>query len=169
MAELTIHALQWCAQHVHPVLALRVRHSERIFVVALSEEDATALTPRPNHGTGQGNLRLLALVESAITCLGARAVAVSLRVGDDSVLSASLRLDGPTGVREVQTHFADGVALAHRARLPLLMDDPDLARVPLGPIAGTADAETPLAASRDLIESLDLDGIGGGGVAETGR
>ena len=118
MAELTIHALQWCAQHVHPVLALRVRHSERIFVVALSAEDATALTPRPNHGTGQGNLRLLALVESAITCLGARAVAVSLRVGDDSVLSASLRLDGPTGVREVQTHFADGVAFPPGATPP---------------------------------------------------
>ncbi len=169
MAELTIHALQWCAQHGHPVLALRVRASERVFVVALSAEDAAVLTPHPHPEPGRGNVRLLALVESLISGLGGRQVAVSLHVGHDFVLRASLRIDGLLGERELPVHFADGIALAHRARLPLLMDEPDLARVPVGPVAPAADGATPLAAFRDLIESLDLDGIGEAGVAGTGR
>jgi len=168
MAELTIQALQWSAQHGHPVLALRVCDSERYFVVAMSPEDAAALAPYSSRAGTTGKDRLLTLVESTIASLEARLVGVSLAVGRDFVLRSSLRLANKDGEREVAAHFADGIALAHRARLPLAMAESDLQRVPLGPVPRPASDETTLDAFRDLIESLDLDGLGGPGSGPSG-
>ena len=72
-------------------------------------------------------------------------------------------------------HFADGVALAHRGRLPLRMADEDLGRVPLTPLAASEapaqieppptsgpsrQSARPPEAFRALIESLDFDNFG---------
>jgi len=161
MAELTVQALQWCVEHGHPVLALRVRDSDRFFVVAMSADDAAAFAAAPAAHLGGGRERSLTLFESTVASLGARLVGVSLQVGADHVLRASLRLATGEGERRVPAHFADGIVLAHRARLPLEMDEAELRRVPLGPVPRSEASQTKLAAFRDLIESLDLDGLGG--------
>lgn len=164
MVELTVHAVRWCAHHGHPVLALRIRDSERYFVVAMAPEDATALASWTHAGASTGKERLLALVEAAIAALGGRPTGVWLHVGGDAVLRSSIRLEGPAGEVALPAHFADGIALAHRGRLPLRMEDAELARVPLG--ADALAAPSPVGAAppgpfRDLIESLDFDGLGG--------
>jgi bifunctional DNase/RNase len=158
MVQLVIHAVQWCAAHGHPVLALRIAGGDRFFVVAIGAEDAAGLAPGGPAAAGKAGL--LRLVEDAVAGLGGRPVAVWLRVGDDGVLRATLRVAGPRGEVSLPAAFADGIALANRARLPLLMEDADLARVPLGP-GGTPPPARPPAPFRDLIDALDLDGLGG--------
>jgi bifunctional DNase/RNase len=162
MADLTLHTVQWCAQHGHPVLALRTA-DDRYCIVAISIADAVALAFRPGQ-TGEEHpvRRLHALVETAVTALGARLTEVRLYLGDDHLLRASLQAFGPTGQLTLPAHFADGIALAQRGCLPLRMSDSDLDRVPLTPIV-TADPgvgrATPPEAFRALIEELDLGGF----------
>lgn len=173
MADLALHAVQWCSQHGHPVLALRTA-DHRYFVVAITGEDAVALAPMPDAlDTGRPPRRLHHLVESLVAALDARLQEVRLHVGRDAILRASLHLSGPRGELSIPAHFADGVALAHRGRLPLRMAEDDLARVPLTPLA-PADAAIPEAtpepaspaampapeAFRALIDSLDLEDFG---------
>ena len=166
MADLTLHAVQWCAQHGHPVLALRTVDA-RYFIVALTAEDAGALATFPGEpDTARSPRRLYGLVEATVTALGARLTEVRLHVGSDDVLRASLRLSGKDGELALPAHFADGVAIAHRGHVPLRMADEDLERVPLAPLAPLSGLPAsphaaPPAAFRSLIESLDLDGIGG--------
>jgi hypothetical protein len=80
-------------------------------------------------------------------------------------------------------HFADGIALAFRGRLPIRMAETDLARVPLTPLAPSehvlpAEAQTarepsrrptlPPEAFRAVIDALDLEGLGRGPDDELG-
>ena len=161
MAELRIDGIQWCAPHGHPVLALRVEESERVFVVAMAADDAATMAPSPK-AAHYGGQRWMALVESVIDRLGASIDRVALHVGHDHILRSSLRLVTATGATvQLPLHFADGIALAHRSGLPLEMAEADLARVPLGPIPRAKPDEPLLAAFRDAIESLDLDGFAG--------
>jgi hypothetical protein len=168
MAELTLHAVQWCSQHGHPVLALRTT-DDRFFVVALSAEDAGALAAWPGAGEAERPARRLhGLVEATVAALGGRLTEVHLHVGSDAMLRASLRLHGPEGEFALPANFADGVALAHRGRLPLRMDDEDLGRVPLTSLTASAPArepQTPPDVFRAVIESLDLDGFESGGAS----
>lgn len=175
MAELSLHAVQWCSQHGRPVLALRTS-DDRFFIVALAAEDAVALAPIPDAADGgRPPRRLHRLIETAVAAFGARLTGVQLHVGRDDVLRASLLLHGPTGEIALPAHFADGVALAHRGRLPLRMADEDLVRVPLTPLATSAtpaqiaplpvpapvaEPPRPPEAFRALIESLDFDHFG---------
>lgn len=166
MADLTLHAVQWCAQHGHPVLALRTADA-RYFIVALTAEDAGALAAFPGEtDPARSPRRLYGLIEATVAALGARLTEVRLHVGSDDVLRASLRLIGKDGELSLPAHFADGVAIAHRGHVPLRMADEDLARVPLAPLApllglSANPSPAPPTAFRSLIESLDLDGIGG--------
>ena len=167
MADLTLHTVQWCAQHGHPVLALRTT-DDRYFVVALTADDAGALAPIPDASdSNRSPRRLYGLVEATVTALGARLTEVRLHVGRDAMLRASLHLRGPQGDCFLPANFADGIALAHRGRLPIRMADDDLGRVPLAPLIplpepGPATNRTlPPEAFRSLIESLDLDHLGG--------
>jgi bifunctional DNase/RNase len=178
MADLRLHAVQWCSQHGHPVLALRTS-DDRFFIVAMSAEDAVALAAIPDTAdSGRPSRRLHHLVESTVAALGARLIEVRLHVGRDDVLRASLQVQGPAGELALPAHFADGVALAHHGQLPLRMADEDLRRVPLTPLAAAeppfpampAPGERPGTpaspphpapeAFRALIDSLDLDGFG---------
>jgi bifunctional DNase/RNase len=168
MADLTLHAVQWCSQHGHPVLALRTT-DERFFIVAMTAEDAVALAIMPDSvDSGRPPRRLHTLIESIVAALGARVTEVHLHVGRDAVLRASLHMTTPRGELSLPAHFADGVALAHRGRLPLRMADEDLRWVPLAPLVPLEGAmpvrepQTPPEAFRTLIESLDLDGFGHG-------
>jgi hypothetical protein len=164
MADLSLHAVQWCAQHGHPVLALRTV-DDRYFVVALTADDAGALAPMPDANGASASPRLLyGLVEATVTALGARLTEVWLHVGQDAMLRASLHLRGPAGDCHLPANFADGIALAHRGRLPLRMADDDLGRVPLAPLTPVPEpgpSSAPPEAFRALIESLDLDHLGG--------
>jgi bifunctional DNase/RNase len=166
MADLSLHAVQWCAQHGHPVLALRTS-DDRFFVVALTADDAGALAPMPDlSSSNRSPLRLYGLVEATVTALGARLTEVWLQVGRDAMLRASLHLRGPQGDCLLPANFADGIALAHRGRLPIRMADDDLGRVPLAPLTSLAGPDpatsrvSPPEAFRALIESLDLDHLG---------
>jgi hypothetical protein len=166
MADLTLHAVQWCAQHGHPVLALRTT-DDRYFVVALTADDAGALAPIPDASDANKPPRLYGLVEATVTALGARLTEVWLHVGRDAILRASLQVRGPQGDFFLPANFADGIALAHRGRLPLRMGDDDLGRVPLAPLTPLAETDpatsrlSPPEAFRTLIESLDLEDLGG--------
>jgi hypothetical protein len=106
------------------------------------------------------------LVEATVTALGARLTEVWLQVGRDAMLRASLHLRGPHGDCLLPANFADGIALAHRGRLPIRMADDDLGRVPLAPLTSLAGPDpatsrvSPPEAFRALIESLDLDHLG---------
>jgi bifunctional DNase/RNase len=164
MADLTLHAVQWCAHHGHPVLALRTT-DDRYFIVSITAEEAGALAFLPAAvATELTPRRLYGLVEAAVSALEGSVTEVRLHVGGDNMIRASLHLRGPAGERVVPAHFADGVAIAQRGRLPLRMADEDLARVPLAPLAVTApSAPTPAppTAFASLIASLDLDGLGG--------
>lgn len=178
MADLTLHAVQWCSQHGHPVLALRTS-DQRFFIVAMTAEDAVALAIMPDAvDSGRPPRRLHTLVESIVAALEARVTEVHLEVGRDAVLRAFLHLSSPRGELSLPAHFADGVALAHRGRLPLRMADEDLMRVPLTPLGGSGAEgssqdlpwDSPLSppfspvsapeAFRALIDSLDLDDFG---------
>jgi bifunctional DNase/RNase len=169
MAELHLLAVQWCAQHGHPVLALRTGDN-RFFIVAMTTEDAMALAIMPDAAdSGRPPRRLHRLLETTVAALGARLTEVRLHVGRDDVLRASLHLHSPAGALSLPAHFADGVALAHRARAPLRMADEDLRRVPLAPLAGEtmefpmpspSFPAPPPEAFRAVIEALDLDDFG---------
>ncbi len=183
MAELSLHAVQWCSQHGHPVLALRTGDN-RYFIVALAQEDAVALAPLPDHADGgKPPRRLHRLLEETVAACGARLREVHLHVGKDDILRASLQLSGPAGELNLPAHFADGIALAFRGHLPIRMAETDLARVPLTPLAPSehalpAEAQTtresprqptlPPEAFRAVIEALDLEGLGRGPDDERG-
>lgn len=178
MTDLKLHAVQWCAQHGHPMMALRTT-DDRFFIVAMTAEDAVALATMPDAvDSGRPPRRLHHLIEALVAALGARLTEVRLHVGPDAVLRASLQMASPRGDVSLPAHFADGVALAHRGRLPLRMADEDLVRVPLSPLGGSDAAvpsldfpddyppRTPASpistpeVFRALIDSLDLDDFG---------
>lgn len=175
MPDLSVHAVQWCSQHGHPVLALRTTDG-RAFIVAMTTDDAIAFATTPNGAdASRAPRRLHRLVEALVAALSAKLSAVHLHVGTDDVLRASLQVDGPQGTIMLPTHFVDGVALASRNALPLRISSQDLARVPLVRLS-EAEADAPLAspalppvttahaepppAFRALIESLELDDFG---------
>jgi bifunctional DNase/RNase len=166
MIELTIHAVFWCAQHGHPVLALRTGEGDRHFAVAIAAEDAQAMALWQHADGRPSRTRLFELIETMLAGLGARLTEVRLRVGADSVLRATVRLDGAQppsgGALELPARFADAIVLARRGLAPIRMAGEDLARIPLTAFAtAPADHERgALGPFRQLIESLDLDGIG---------
>ena len=172
MPDLSVHAVQWCSQHGHPVLALRTDDG-RAFIVAMTTDDAIgfAMTPAASDAS-RAPRRLHRLVEALVASLSAKLSMVHLHVGSDDVLRASLQIDGLQGEIMLPAHFADGVALANRNQLPLRISAQDLARVPLmrlseaeveAPLAAPAlppiatERPVPPAAFRALIDSLELD------------
>ncbi|MFT4040272.1 MAG: DUF151 domain-containing protein [Thermomicrobiales bacterium] len=177
MPDLSLHAVQWCSQHGHPILALRTDDG-RAFIVAMTTEDAVAFADMPDAASsGRAPRRLHRLVEAMIAALAARLEAVHLHVGLDDVLRASLQIAGPHGEIMLPAHFADGVALAHRNRIPLQISPADLARVPMtqltdtsveAPLPSASSALPPAARERTqppsvyhaFIDSLELDDFG---------
>lgn len=176
MPDLSLHAVQWCSQHGHPVLALRTDDG-RAFIVAMTTEDATAFADMPDAASsGRAPRRLHRLVEALVAALAARLEAVHLHVGLDDVLRASLQIAGPHGEIMLPAHFADGVALAHRNRIPLQISPADLARVPLTKLADASEGlplpsssaqpsaarerTQPPSAYHAFIDSLELDDFG---------
>jgi bifunctional DNase/RNase len=157
MAELTFHDVEWFAERGHPLLVLGVVDRPGEFLtVALSTGDAQALALTPT-ADGMERLRLLGLVESVLGQLEAQLQAVVFSVGPNRLLQAMLRIN--TGHQElaVPANFADAVALASRAAIPLLMTDADLAKA-VSPRPGSVDVSTssPGRAIRDFVETLDL-------------
>ncbi|MCA9880488.1 MAG: bifunctional nuclease family protein, partial [Thermomicrobiales bacterium] len=137
MPDLSVHAVQWCSQHGHPVLALRTADG-RAFIVAMTTDDAVAFAAAPDTiEAGRAPRRLHRLVEALVAALSARLSTVHLHVGADDVLRASLQIDSPQGEIMLPAHFADGVALASRNQVPLRISAQDLARVPLMRLSDT--------------------------------
>lgn len=164
MVDLLVHEIFWCGRHGQPVVSLRLAGTERFFAVAMAAEDAAVLAPEPPV-TASGRVRLLDLVESAVTGLGGHVAEVRLTVAERAMLEATVRIAGPSGEVTLPVHFADGIALAYRQRLPLRMAEVDVARVPPSSIPTLnrptdARGHDSLEPYRDLIESLDLDQLG---------
>jgi bifunctional DNase/RNase len=159
MMELNVHDVMWCAAHGHPVLTMHLSGTDRYFAVSVGPEDAASLAPHASHLPPSSRVRLYGLLESSIAALGARLSEVQLFVGDDAHLRAAVRITGPQGELTLPAHFADGIALAHRRRVPLRMTDEDLARVPTSrPMSARNErGGDRLAPYRDVIEALDLD------------
>ncbi len=166
MIDLRVHDVLWCAHHGHPILTMHLTGTDRYFAVPMGNDDAASLAPHPSTSTASSRTRLYGLVEASIAGLDARLTEVQLFVGDDSVLRAVVRITGPRGELTLPAHFADGIALAQRRRVPLRMDEDDVARVPSermptpSPPTPASPGHTLLAPYRDVIESLDLDGFG---------
>jgi bifunctional DNase/RNase len=164
MVELHVHEVVWCGQHGHPVLALRPAGSDHYFAVAMSVEDAAALAPRPSITAPGSRLRLYTLLEETIAGLGGQVEAVHLRIGDDAILHASVHVAGPLGTVTLPSHFADGIAIAQRQRIPLRMLESDVDRIPSSVLPAPAQSheravENGLQPFRELIDSLDFDGL----------
>jgi bifunctional DNase/RNase len=167
MVDLVVHEIFWCGRHGQPIVSLHLAGTDRFFAVAMAAEDASLLAPEPP-ATASGRVRLYEMMESAVTGLGGGITEVQLSVGDTAMLQAAVRIAGPDGELTLPAHFADGIALAHRQRVPLRMTDADVARVPPSTIPKPAPpaAQThhrDLTPFRDLIESLDLDEFGPSG------
>lgn len=165
MVDLRVHEVMWCAHHGHPMLTLHLSGTDRFFAVSMAPDDAASLATHPSPGAATSRTRLYSLVESSIAGLGARLTEVQLFVGPDAVLRAVVRISGPAGNLTLPTHFADGIALAHRRRVPLRMTEDDIARVPSSPARPprpVADhpGQVKLAPFRDVIDGLDLDDFG---------
>lgn len=160
MVELTVQAVLWCAQHGHPVLELRTQTGDRQFAVAIAAEDAGAMAVW--RGGASGQTRFCDLFERALTGLGAKPTAVALSLGPEMALRAVLQLSGQQGSVDLPLYFADGLILAQRHDLPLRMAETDLAQVsasPGGPTEGDRADNRPPAPFRQVIASLDLDGM----------
>lgn len=178
MIELRVHDVMWCAQHGHPMLTMQLGGTDRFFAVSMAADDAATLAVTPS-AAAVSRTRLYDLVESSIAGLGARLREVQLFVGPDAVLRAVVRIAGPAGDFTLPAHFSDGIALAHRRRVPLRMAEDDVARVPAAarmppwaaqhdadPTEDGADEPLPddpghvhLAPYRDVVDSLDLDDL----------
>ncbi len=128
MMELSIHDVEWCPHHGHPVLILREEGGDRYVAVALSAEDAQALSASAC-GTAASRVRLCGTIHEMLAGLGARLYDVSLDLAENGLLRACLWLDGPEGGSMVPAHATDGILLARMAGLPLRMPDEDLKRV----------------------------------------
>jgi bifunctional DNase/RNase len=169
MIDVGVHEIGWCPCNGHPVLYLRVGDTGHGFGVAISPGDAQAMAARPVD-EGAERARVYALLETTIVGLGARLAAVALGLGPDRVMRAWLTLERPGGPLTLPAALPDGIVLARRARVPLRMAEADLERLAglarpgsnPGSARGSAPdgAPTPPAPFRDLIESLDLDGLG---------
>ena len=165
LIDLKVHDVHWCPTHGHPLLTMRLTGTDRYFVVSMGLDDAASLAPHPSHPGAASRTRLYGLLESSIAGLGAEMTEVQLFVGDDSVLRAAVRIDGPRGKLTLPIHFADGIALAHRRQVPLRMSEEDVERVPAGPPAmprpgSGSHGHGHLAPYREVVESLDLDDFG---------
>lgn len=166
MADLVLDGVQWCAHHGHPFLVLRTPTSDRYLAVAISPEDAQAMAVASPAAADR--TRVLGLLQAMLAGLHARLTGVELTIGPGGDLCAALRIEGPRHALTLPAHFADGLILARRGRLPLRMADEVLARVPFSappPRAQPAseartepkpDAFNPF---RTFVESLDLDGL----------
>jgi bifunctional DNase/RNase len=169
MIDLQVRDVMWCAQHGHPMLTMQLGGTDRFFAVSMAADDAASLALHPSGSAAVSRTRLYDLVESSITGLGARLLEVQLFVGPDAVLRSVVRISGPAGDVTLPAHFSDGIALAHRRRVPLRMAEEDVARVPgatvtppqIGPvIPGPNDqGHVHLAPFRDVIDALDLDDL----------
>lgn len=161
MTELVFENLQWCSEHGHPFLTLRTTTQNRYLIVAISTDDAQALAVTPP-ATSPG-ARSHALLVNALVHLGARLEFVDLLIAPDRTLRATLHIERNQERFTLPAYFADGLALARRARTPLRMSEQDLARVPTQTVPGTdACATAPPEAFRELIDTLDLSGLGHG-------
>ncbi len=165
MVDLLVHEVMWCVRHGHPVLALRLHGTDRYFAVAMAADDASALASHPATGTLTGRTRLYNLVESTVAGLNGHIVEVQLFVDTNAILQAAVRIAAPGGEFTLPSHFADGIALAHRRRIPLRMAEEDVSRIPAATVSPPAHhpehaSSMSLGPFRDLIESLDLDEFG---------
>jgi bifunctional DNase/RNase len=160
MTPVEVRAVEWCASHGHPVLILSIPSSEEVFGIAITAEDAQSLALAP--GVRTERTRLYDLVDWVLDELDGRLAEVELRVGDDRVLRALLRIAGPRGVRVVPVAIADAVALALRARAPLGFAAGEEARLRAAEPKPPQPATEPMRADpfRSFVESLDLDGLG---------
>jgi hypothetical protein len=163
MTDLSLFAVQWCAQHGHPVLVLRAADGQ-FLVVAMTSDDSAALAASPDPAQlDTAPRRLYRLLEQSWRGLGARLVEARLHVGDDRCLHASLYLAGVAGEVVVPAHFTDAIALARRAGAPMRMADAELTGVapaPLGVEEPAPETTAPPEVFRSLIASLDLDRLG---------
>lgn len=167
MIDLRVHEVMWCTEHGHPMLTMQLCGTDRFFAVSMAPDDAALLATHPSGSAAVSRTRLYDLVESSIGGLGARLLDVQLFVGPDAVLRSIVRIDGPAGEVTLPAHFSDGIALAHRLKVPLRMAEEDAARVPgaNGPSSRTRVIEPQpdtqnhahLAPFRDVVDSLDLD------------
>lgn len=157
MAELTFHDVEWFAERGHPLLVLGVVDRPGEFLtVALSTGDAQALALTPS-GDGKERLRLLGLVETVLGQLDARLQSVEFFVGPNRLLQAKLHITAGHQELVLPANFADAIALASRAAIPLVMADADLAKA-ISPRAEAVDVSTsvPVRAIREFVETLDL-------------
>ncbi len=166
MIDLRVHDVIWCAEHGHPMLTMQLSGTDRFFAVSMAPDDAASLASHPSGSAAVSRTRLYDLVESSIDGLGARLLDVQLFVGPDAVLRSVVRIAGPAGEVTLPAHFSDGIALAHRRRVPLRMAEEDAARVPAAhPLTQSRLVDSQLddpghvhlAPFRDVIDSLDLD------------
>lgn len=163
MAELSIHDVEWCPHHGHPVLILREVGGDRYVAVALSIEDGQALSASAC-GTAASRMRLCGTIHQVLQGLDARLYDVSLDLAENGLLRARLWLDGPNGGSMVPAHATDGILLAGMAGLPLRMPDEDLELVGRPRLSATdtrgwgarapSEPDT-LAPFRRFVESLD--------------
>jgi bifunctional DNase/RNase len=171
MIDMRLHAVEWCP-HGHPIAVLRSDGEPRYVAVAVSVEEAQALSPLPSACTG-AQVRLCGLLQVVLGELGAALRGVTLDVTTNNVLRACLWLEGAQVALSVGAQATDGLVLARLHDLPVRMAESDLARVCYRTAEPAARGTTPCAADssqarpdplapfRSVVEGLDVgDGAG---------
>lgn len=177
MIDMRLHGVEWCP-HGHPIAVLRSDGEPRYVAVAISVEEARALSPFPSNRQG-AQVRLCSLLQVVLADLGAQLRGVTLDVTGTNTLRACLWLEGPQAALSVGAQATDGLILARLHDLPVRMAEDDLARVGYRAKSGSATrgmaacngeepprqpesprAADPLAPFRSVVEGLDF-GDGG--------
>lgn len=174
LVDLTVQGLSWCMHHGHPILRLEAGDREHGFWITLSPEDAQVLSPL-HSGCSVGRARLYDLMLTVLESSATQLRCVTLTLGHDTVLRASLLFDGPFGPFTRTAHTVDAVLLAWRCGLAVRIDALDLRRIcdPVrhppsgyaGEVGGAAAAVDPPEPIRRFIESLDFGAIDERGMA----
>jgi bifunctional DNase/RNase len=167
MIDMRLHAVEWCP-HGHPIAILRSDGEPRYVAVAVSVEEAQALSPFPSNNRG-AQVRLCGLLQVVLSDLGAQLRGITLDITANNVLRACLWLEGPQAALSIGAQATDGLVLARLHDLPVRMAEADLARVcfrqSVEPAAhGTTPCNAriqpaspdPLAPFRSVIDGLDF-------------
>lgn len=171
MVDLTFQNVQWCSQHGHPVLFLGLPDHDHGMGIAISVEDAQSLATQP-FVTNSTRCQMYELLEACMQAFRFHLGGVTVRIGKDGMTDTLMRLDGIATSAALSARFADGIALARRANVPIRMAQSDADRIRTSSSCAEKSDDVmslqphrqePTHPPRNLleafIETLNLDGI----------
>ena len=168
--ELTVHGVGQAPGSTAPLVVLREKDGARYLLIVIGPLELTAIAlgladaPPPRPMTHD-------LLMGALNACGARVTQVLIHAVIDGTFHARLVLDVQGRHVELDARSSDAIAVALRAGIPLhaaeavleragVIAQPAAAAEETPPARGERIGEEQLGAFRDVIEGLDLGGLG---------